>query len=117
MAATNIDNVSTYFEFPFLTKVHTEPTYEYIQEIKNKIKANTTTVVSEIGRVKNGHLVILLTPQEYTHAHATAYVCIQEPATLNVSQGTSQHAESIMSSDYVDERRQLKKLPTSRKHL
>ena len=35
MRFANIDYVSTYFEYPTLTKAHGEPAYETLQVLKN----------------------------------------------------------------------------------
>ena len=36
MTSTNIDYVDTYFELPTLTKIHGEPTYFQLKELKNE---------------------------------------------------------------------------------
>ena len=35
MMSTNIDYVTTYFEYPTLTKIHGKPLYEPLKEMKN----------------------------------------------------------------------------------
>ena len=50
MEAANINYVSIYLEFHSPTKVHWEPTYESIQDIKDEIKANAAKVNSDLGR-------------------------------------------------------------------
>ena len=37
------------FEFPTLSKIHGEPTYEKINELKDKLKTNASKVPSELG--------------------------------------------------------------------
>ena len=74
MAATNIDYVSKYSEFTPSQKVHGGPTYEYLQDIKHEIKANTVTVNYDLGGGNNGNNMLVLTPQEYACIHATDYV-------------------------------------------
>ena len=49
MTSTNIDYVDTYFEFPTLTKIHGEPTYFHLKELKNELKANAASVTSDLG--------------------------------------------------------------------
>ena len=36
------------FEYPVLTKIHGMPTYEALQKIKNKLKANAASVPFEL---------------------------------------------------------------------
>ena len=38
MTSTNIDYVDTYLEIPTLTKIHGEPSYFQLKELKNEIK-------------------------------------------------------------------------------
>ena len=91
MALTTIDYVSMYFEFYPLTKVHREPTYEYLQQIKDEIKVNSARVKSDLRRGNNGNIVLLITPQEYTCVQVAAYLQLQQQTTLNVPQGTLEH--------------------------
>ena len=100
MAATNIDYVTTYFEFPTLTKVHGEPTYESLQEIKDETKANAASVESELGGGVNGHLGLVLTPQEYTRVNATAYVKPLQPAILDIPVNATAPIATRLRSEY-----------------
>ena len=46
---TNIDYVNTFFEYPILTKIEGNPTYEQLIVIKDQLKANTASVSSDLG--------------------------------------------------------------------
>ena len=106
METTNIYYTSTYFDFNSLANLNGETTYESIQDIKYEIKANIATLKANLGRVNNGNLGIMITPQKYTRIHATSYVRLQKPTTLNFPQGSSQHLKPRINYYYVDERRQ-----------
>jgi translation initiation factor 2B subunit (eIF-2B alpha/beta/delta family) len=105
MAATNIDYVKTYFEFPTLTKVHGEPTYEALQEIKDEIKANAAAVESELGGGNNGHLGLVLSPTEYTRVHATAYVRPIQPPVLEIAPDATGPVATRARSEYDESKR------------
>ena len=79
MASTNINYVSTYFEYPTLTKIHGEPSYKTLQELKNQLKGNTSGITSDLGGGVNGHLGLVCTANEYLNVDHTAYV---RPAPL-----------------------------------
>ena len=64
MTSTNIDYVDTYFELPTLTKIHGEPTYFQLKELKNELKSNATSVTTDLGGGGHGHLGLVLTPAE-----------------------------------------------------
>jgi hypothetical protein len=105
MAATNIDYVTTYFEFPTLTKVHGEPTYESLQEIKDEIKANAASVESLLGGGLNGHLGLVLTPQEYTRVNAEPYIKPDHPGILNIPQNATAPVALRMKTQFEESKR------------
>jgi hypothetical protein len=105
MAATNIDYIKTYFEFPTLTKVHGEPTYESLQEIKDEIKANAASVESELGGGVNGHLGLVLTPEEYTRVNDTAYVRPIQPQVLEIAPDATGPVATRARSEYDEAKR------------
>ena len=84
MSSTNIDYVDTYFEFPLLTKIHGEPTYDSLKTLKNELKSNATSVTSDLGGGGHGHLGIVLTPAEYAVISPIPYVRPVHPGPLVV---------------------------------
>ena len=74
MLPTNIDYVATNFEYPTLAKIHGKPTYKTLQEVKNQIKANSTTVTNYLDGGDNGHLGLVCTVAEHMNINATAYI-------------------------------------------
>ena len=55
----------SYFENPVLTMIHGEPTYETLHHLKNKLKANASSVPTTLGGSNNGYLGTILTSEEY----------------------------------------------------
>ena len=102
MTSTNIDYVDTYFEIPTLTKIHGEPTYFQLKELKNELKANATSVTSDLGGGANGHLGLVLTPAEYTTVSATAYNRPVHPGPLVIAPGTAQHEATRLRTDHKE---------------
>ena len=90
MTSTNIDYVDTYFELPTLTKIHGEPTYFQLKELRNALKSNATGVTTDIGG-GHGHLGLVLTPAEYATISAVAYNRPAHPGPLIIPLGTAQH--------------------------
>lgn len=89
MASTSIDYVATYFEFPVLTKIHGEPTYETLLEMKNQLKANASQVTSDLGGGANGHLGLVCTPIEYANISVIPYVQPVHPGLLVIPVGAA----------------------------
>ena len=40
---------TTYFEFPTLPRIHGEPTYEQLKDLKDKLKTNAAKITSDLG--------------------------------------------------------------------
>ena len=93
MMSNNIDYVTTYFEYPTLTKVHGEPTYEPLKEMKNQLKANGSSVTSDLGGGANCHLGLICTVAEYVLVSGVPYVLPVHPGVLIIPAGTPQHAD------------------------
>ena len=87
----NIDYVNTTFEFPVLTKIQGQPDFPSLKTIKDELKANATTVPTELGGGENGHLGLVLTPEEYTNVSAIPYDRPVHPGALVIDPGTTQH--------------------------
>ena len=100
MTWTNIVYVATYFEFPELNKIHGEPSYTKLREIKDQIKAITSSVSIELGGGAHGHLELVLTKGEYENITATPYVRPENPGPLTIPALTAQHAENRMREDH-----------------
>ena len=100
MTSTNIDYVDTYFEFPTLTKIHGEPTYFQLKELKNELKSNATSVTSDLGGGGHGHLGLVLSPADYTNVSANAYNRPAHPGTLVITPGTAQHEATRLRTDH-----------------
>ena len=71
---TIIDYAGTCFEYPTLSKVQGNPSYESLQKINDELKTNASSVPCDLGGGANGHLGLVLTPVEYAFVSSTAYV-------------------------------------------
>ena len=88
MPSTTIYYVVTYFEFPELNTIHSEPTYDTLQLIKDQIKVNTSSVTRNLG---GGALGLVLTNGEYSNITATPYVYPVCPGPLTIPVLTVYH--------------------------
>ena len=60
-----VDYKIIYFQVPDLTKIHGEHTYPQLQPLLNQIKANASSVQSDLGGGIHGHLGLVCIPEEY----------------------------------------------------
>ena len=61
----HIDYVLTYFPVKTPTLVRGEPTYNDFKRIKTELRANASSVGSNLGGGNHGHLFLVLTDAEY----------------------------------------------------
>ena len=58
----DINYINTHFEIPALDKIHGEPSYHTLRNLKKQLKANTSQVSSDLAGGENRHLSLVLTP-------------------------------------------------------
>lgn len=82
---------TTYFEYPVPTTIHGEPQFDSVQTLKDQLKTNSQTVVSDLGGGAHGHLGLVLPPPEYALVSQVPYVFPAHPGALQIPAGTAQH--------------------------
>ena len=102
---TSVPNYrETLFEYPDLTPIHGEPSYESLRVLYNQIKANARYVHTTLGGGQFGHLGLVLTPQQYALLSPTPYDKTPRPPPLVipgyqlphvVQNEQSRHAEQV----------------------
>ena len=102
MTSTNIDYVDTYFELPTVTKIHGEPTYFQLKDLKNELKSNATSVTTDLKGSGNGHLGLVLTPAKYAAVSTIAYTRPVHRGSLVIPPGTAQHAVARLREDHKE---------------
>ena len=88
MTSTNINYVETYFEYPTLTRIHGAPTYDTLKTLKDQLKANATSVTSDLGGGNHGHLGLVLDTLEYNNVSPVPYDRPLHPGNLTILPGT-----------------------------
>ena len=63
---TRIDYASTYFPYTSPTPIQGEPTYKTLKRLKNELRANASSVDSNLGGGDHGYLGLVLTDEEYS---------------------------------------------------
>lgn len=104
MTKATVNYIETYFEYKELTKIHGEPTFETIKALHNQLKANASSVPSNLGGGQFGHLGLVLTPQQYALISDTAFERPNHPGQVEYTRNATgpqiaatdaQHAEEI----------------------
>ena len=98
--STKQTDFTTQFEYPTLPKIHGEPDYEQLKNLKDKLKTNATKIPSELGGGAFGHLGLVLTPAEYTGISNIPYVRPPHPGVLNIPPATSERVETRRRAEH-----------------
>ena len=83
---TNIDYAATYFKYPTPTPINGEPTNKALKRLKNELRANASSVDTDLGGGDHGYLGLVLSDAEYANINPTPtpFVAPVFPATLTV---------------------------------
>ena len=111
------DYINGYFEFPILDKIHGEPNYKSLKTLKKQLKANAQCIPSELGGGNHGHLVLVLSPQEYTQVSNTAYVRPVHPGQYVPQPGLFQHEAMRLHLEHMERHRVFKEANNVEKAL
>lgn len=65
MTTTRIDYAATYFPYKTPTPINGEPTYKSLKRLKNELRANASSVDTDLGGGDHGYLGLVLTDEEY----------------------------------------------------
>jgi hypothetical protein len=81
VTTTSVENTISGMEYPALTTLNGQPTYEAINKIRREINANASDVDSHQGSI-NGHLVQIMLPATYLTVSATSFITPPNPGPL-----------------------------------
>ena len=89
MTTSRIDYASTYFPHSTPTPIRGEPDYKSLKKLKNELRANASSVDSDLGGGHHGYLGLVLSEQEYRRiCPDTPFDAPEFPGTLTIPRGT-----------------------------
>ena len=89
MTNTRIDYTSTYFPHSSPTPIRGEPTYKTLKKLKSELKANASSVDSDLCGGDHGHLGLGLSDEEYSRICPDhPFVPPVFPGQLTIPRGT-----------------------------
>ena len=90
MALGVIDYTSSFFKYKTPTPIHGTPTNKTLKRLKTELRANASSVESELGGGDHGYLGLVLTDAEYARITPapSAFLPPAYPAALNIAAGT-----------------------------
>ncbi len=100
---TSVPNYrETLFEYPDLTGIHGEPTYESLRVIQNQLKANARSIHTTLGGGQHGHLGLVLTPAQYALLSPHPYVRPHRPPPLVIPAYQLPHVVQTAQNNHND---------------
>lgn len=102
MAPVTAIDYKVYFEFPNLTKIHGEPTFDSIKQLHNEIKANSQNVQSNLGGGQYGHLGLVLNVQQYALLSNAPFIRPAHPGVLVIPNGTTNHRSQLLRDQHTE---------------
>ena len=116
MAPNTAINYKIYFEFPNLTKIHGEPTFDSIKTLQNELKTNSQTVPSNLGGATHVHLELVLNHQQYALLSNAPFITPAHPGTLVIPPRTTQHMTNTLKEQHSETLCMFTETKQSRKH-
>ena len=105
MPSQDTNYVDTYFDHKKLTKIHGEPTFQHLKDLKDQLRANAASVPSTLGGGLYGHLGLVLDPTEYTSVSGTPYVHPPAPPALTMPNGTPVHTALRLQTQHAEDKK------------
>ena len=62
----NVDYTTTYFKYPVPTPINGEPMNKTLKRLKMELRANGSSVDTDLGGVNHGYLGLILADLEYS---------------------------------------------------
>ena len=90
MASGAVDYAASYFKYKSPTPIIGAPTNKTLKRLKQELRANASSVESDLGGGDHGYLGLVLDDVEYAAVSATAFVAPQFPVALQVPDAASQ---------------------------
>ena len=101
-----VDYISANFPDKILPKIQDWLTYNLLKKLKNIIKVNGTSVVSNLGGGAHGHLRLVIPELEYSKIIGTTNKKIQHPGELKIKENTALH-DTIILRELHNEKLQI----------
>ena len=110
-----IDCHSIYFAFPNLIPIDGEPDADTLIKLKNQLKANASSVPSNLGG--GAHLGLVLSPQTYAMVSNIPFVQPAHPGPMAIPPGTTGPMATVLREQHVENIRLFREVSGVEKSL
>ena len=95
-ANATIDYIAAYFPYKIFNKITERPTYDSLKTFKIMVKANASSVISNLGGAQHGHLGLVIPDAEYDGIKGYTYNKLSHPGDLKIGKNTPLYEAIIM---------------------
>mgnify|MGYP001310565316 CR=1 FL=1 len=105
MKAGAVDYAASYFKYKSPTPIIGAPINKTLKRLKQELRANASSVESDLGGGDHGYLGLVLTDAEYETVSNTPFTAPTYPTALTIPTGTDQVEALNLREKYKEERR------------
>ena len=98
-----ITTIQSRFQYPTPRIIRGEPTHQDLKRLNTELRANASSIDSDLGGGDHGYLGLVLTAPEYTAVCTTAFTPPTFPAPLTLS-ATATAVEAAVTRDERQDR-------------
>ena len=106
MTLGTVDYVASYFKYKTPTPIPGTPTYKALKRLKAELRANASSVETDLGGGNHGYLGLVLSDAEYANISPTPFVAPAYPAPLAIPA----HATQVQAFEARSRHEEAKRL-------
>ena len=96
-------NYREYFDIPVLKKIQGEPTADLLILLKRELKANASSVYSNLSGGTHGHLFLVISPTQFNLISNAAFIRPLYPGLLTVPNGATASISVVVKDQYNEQ--------------
>ena len=101
-------NIQSRFQYPTPTIIRGEPTHQDLKRLNTELRANASSIDSDLGGGDHGYLGLVLTAPEYTAVCPTAFTALNFPARLTLPATATAVEAAIARGERQDQIREYR---------
>ena len=90
------------FEIPVLTKIHGEPNADSLIVLQRELKANASSIYSNLGGATHGHLFLVIPPAQFNLLTNAPFVRPNHPGLLTIPVGTTAAMSAVLKDTHTE---------------
>ena len=105
MTTGAVDYAASYFKFKTPTPIIGTPTHKTLKRLKQELRANASSVESDLGGGDHGYLGLVLDDPEYATISTTAFTATTYPTALDIPTSATQVEALNLREQHKEQKR------------